>query len=74
MLQSEDNVDNRNLFLQAVPCGFTDISGISLEPVSLTAPVNTISNGGLWSLLFIFVIPAGLLIVGFLRWMRRRKL
>ena len=51
-----------------------ELSGISVQPVSLTAPVNTIANGGLWSLLFIFVIPAALLIYGFARWMRRRKL
>ena len=68
------NVDNHALFLQVMTCGFAELSGISVQPVSLTAPVNTIANGGLWSLLFIFVIPAALLIYGFARWMRRRKL
>lgn len=68
------NVDNRPLFMQAITCGFAELSGISVQPVSLSTPVNTISTGGLWSLLFIFVIPGALLICGFIRWMRRRKL
>ena len=68
------NVDNRPLFMQAITCGFAELSGISVQPVSLATPVNTISTGGLWSLLFIFVIPGVLLICGFIRWMRRRKL
>ena len=47
---------------------------ISIEPVSLTTPSNTITSGGIWALLFILVIPTALLIFGFVRWMRRRKL
>ena len=45
-----------------------------MEPVSLLTPTNTITTGGIWGLLFILVIPAALLIYGFVRWMHRRKL
>ena len=55
-------------------CGFDDVSAISVEPVSLLTPTNTITTGGIWGLLFILVIPAALLIYGFVRWMHRRKL
>ena len=50
------------------------VSAISVEPVSLLTPTNTITTGGIWGLLFILVIPAALLIYGFVRWMHRRKL
>ena len=42
--------------------------------MSLSTPINTVTTGGIWGLLFILVIPVALLIYGFLRWMRRRKL
>jgi len=35
-----------------------DVSAISVEPVSLLTPTNTITTGGIWGLLFILVIPA----------------
>ena len=68
------NLDNTGLFLQSVTCGFPDVSSISIEPVSLQEPYNTVTTGGLWALLFIFIIPFGAILCGFVRWMRRRKL
>ena len=68
------NVDNSALFLASITAGFKDVSPISVEPVSLAEENNTVTTGGLWGLLFIFVIPAALLIFGFVRWTRRRKL
>lgn len=68
------NVDNNALFLASITAGFKDVSPISVEPVSLAEEYNTIPTGGLWGLLFIFVLPAALLIFGFVRWTRRRKL
>lgn len=68
------NLDNNRLFAQSVICGFSDISSINIEPVSLQEPTNTVSTGGLWALLFILVIPLAVIILGFVRWMRRRRL
>ena len=68
------NLDNNRLFVQSVICGFSDISSINIEPVSLQEPTNTVSTGGLWALLFILVIPLAVIILGFVRWMRRRRL
>ena len=68
------NVDNVDLFIHSATVGCDDVSAISVEPVSLLTPTNTITTGGIWGLLFILVIPAALLIYGFVRWMHRRKL
>jgi len=68
------NVDNSALFVASIAAGFKDVSPISVDPVSLAEENNTVTTGGLWGLLFIFVIPAALLIFGFVRWTRRRKL
>ena len=54
--------------------GFDDVGGLDIAPVSLSTPSNTILTGGLWGLLFILVIPAALLIGGFLHWNRRRRM
>jgi len=74
ILSSFSNVSNTDLFMSSITCGFSDISSISIEPVSLSDPTNTITTGGIWAVLFIFVIPVAVLVVGFVRWMRRRKL
>lgn len=68
------NLDNLTLFTSAVTVDFDDISSLSIEPVSLETPTNTISTGGIWALLLIFLIPGALLIYGFIRWLRRQKL
>lgn len=68
------NLDNTTLYITAALAGFEDIAAINIEPVSLSTPINTVTTGGIWGLLFILVIPVALLIYGFLRWMRRRKL
>ena len=74
LLGSFSNLDNASLFLSAVSCGFTDQTTLDISPVTISDPVNTIATGGLWSLVFVFVIPGGLLLAGLLRWLRRRKL
>ncbi|QNL44002.1 Gldg family protein [Oscillibacter hominis] len=68
------NIANLDLFLNAATVGFDDITNLSIEPVSLQVPSNTITTGGIWSALFVFVIPLAVVAVGFVHWMRRRKL
>ena len=74
LMNSFTNIDNAKLFLSSATCGFQDVSNFSISPVSLQEPTNTITTGGIWAVLLIFVIPAAVLIFGFVRWMRRRKL
>lgn len=68
------NVENTDLFVASATVGFKDISSISIAPVSLSEEYNTVTTGGLWGILFILVIPMGVLAAGFVRWVRRRKL
>ena len=68
------NLDNEDLYVAALLAGFDDVAAISIAPVSLSVPMNTVTTAGLWGLLFILVIPGVLLIWGFVRWMRRRRL
>ena len=68
------NLDNLELFLHSATLTFEDVSDISIEPVDLSTPTNVITTGGFWALLFVLVLPAVLLIFGFVRWLHRRKL
>ena len=68
------NLDNMDLFLHSATVDFGDVSDISIEPVDLAVPTNVITTGGFWALLFVLVLPAALLIFGFVRWLHRRKL
>ena len=68
------NLSNLTLFLNSVTVGFDEAENISIAPVSLATTYNTVTTGGLWSILFLAVIPLGVLIAGFVRWMRRRRL
>ena len=68
------NLDNLDFFVTTVAAGFDDVSPISIPAVSLSEPHNTIMRGGTLSLLIVAVLPAVVLLVGFLHWLRRRRL
>lgn len=68
------NVINLDVFMNSLTNDFTDIENISIEPKSLTTTYNTITNSGLWSSLFVAIIPLGFLIFGLVHWLKRRKL
>lgn len=66
-------LENLTLFMNAVGANFGEDAPISIEPKSLEVAYNTVQYPGLFSLLVIFGIPAAFLGVGFVTWMRRRK-
>lgn len=68
------NLANLRQFMSAVTVDMEEVSNISIEPVSLSAANNTVPSGGLWSLLFVVLLPAGTLVCGLIHWNRRRKL
>ena len=68
------NLDNLEFFVASVTAGFDDVSAISIEAVSLSEPYNTITDSGTLSILMVLVLPAGVLLVGFVHWLRRRRL
>ena len=68
------NLDNLEFFVASVTAGFDDVSPISIEAVSLSEPKNTITASGTLSILIVLILPALVLLVGFVHWLRRRRL
>lgn len=66
-------LENTTLFMNAVAANFDGVQNISIAAKSLAVEYNTIQHAGGFSLLVIIVIPAVLLIGGFVVWYRRRK-
>ena len=74
ILRQNPSLANQTLFMNAVTAGFDDMSNLSIPAKSLLTTYNTIQNPGLWSTAYIIILPVGILLCGFLFWLRRRKL
>lgn len=68
------NLANLSLFMNMLTAGLDDVTNISIPSVSLQVGYNTVTSLRLWSALFVAVIPLALVAVGFVHWLRRRKL
>lgn len=68
-----ESLYNLDLFMNLVTTNFEDINNISIPAKSLEMTYNTILSPGMWNTLFIFVIPIGILVIGFVIWMKRRR-
>lgn len=68
------NITNLTIFMNAVSYKMPGVTTLSIPSKSLDITYNMITSGGLWSALFIIVIPVVFLITGFVVWMKRRKL
>lgn len=73
LLTAYSNISNAQIFLNALTVDFDDIISISIEPVSLEVTYNTVTNQSFWGLWLIFIIPIGVLIFGFVKWLIRRR-
>ena len=73
-LLSQYSTSNLSLFMSALTVDMESTSQFSIPAKSLATTYNTVANAGLWSALFLFVIPVLLLLGGLIYWMRRRKL
>ncbi|MCC8098706.1 MAG: GldG family protein [Clostridiales bacterium] len=69
-----DSIVNLQVFMNNLTAGFEEVSTISIASKSLEVTYNTSSNAGMWSLLYVAVLPLVCVVLGFLRWMKRRKL
>lgn len=74
ILSQNPSLANQTLFVNALTAGFDDVSNLSIPTKSLAVTYNTIQNPGLWSTAYIVVLPIGILLCGFLFWLKRRKL
>lgn len=68
------SISNLAIFMNAVSFKMPGVTTLSIPSKSLDITYNMITSGGLWSALFIIVIPVLFLIAGFVIWMKRRKL
>lgn len=70
---SFSSLENLTLFANAVTASLDNADNVSISPKSLEVSYNTIAHPGPFSILVVFVIPAGLIIGGFIVWFRRRR-
>ena len=68
------STSNLELFMSALTVDLESTSQFSIPAKSLAITYNTVVNAGLWSALFLFVIPVLVLLGGLIYWVRRRKL
>lgn len=68
------SIINLTVYMNTLTAGFEDISTISIDSKNLEITYNTVTNAGIWSLLYLIALPAVFLIWGFMRWYHRRKL
>lgn len=68
------NISNLDIFINAVTAGIQDSSSVTIPAKSLQITYNTVKNAGLWSFLFVLVVPLSVLGGGFAYWLKRRKL
>lgn len=73
-LTQNPSLVNQTVFINALTAGFDDVDNLSIAPKSLAITYNTIQNPGLWSTAYIIILPVGILLCGFLFWLKRRKL
>lgn len=74
LVTSFTNLTNLHLFMNAVTVNFDDVSNVSIPSKSLEVTYNTVTHGGMWGILFIFVIPVASLASGLVIWLKRRRL
>lgn len=67
------DVSNLDVFMNAVSWNFDDVTVVSVEAKSLAVSYNTIYNGGVYSVVYIVIVPVALVVIGLFVWMRRRK-
>lgn len=73
LITGYSNMSNLTIFMQAATDAFEDVSDITIATKSLDTTYNAVSNVGLWGLLYVIIIPLGVLIGGFVYWLKRRK-
>ena len=73
LVTAYSGMSNLTLFMQAATDAFEDVSHITIAAKSLGITYNLVSNVRMWGLLYVIVIPLGVLAGGFVYWFKRRK-
>ena len=72
--QFGDAVCNLTVYMNTLTTAFSDTGAISIPSKSLETATNTVTSAGVWSMLYLAVLPLAALVIGFVVWYRRRKL
>lgn len=73
LISTYANLLNEDIFINTLSWLVNDVNTVAIPAKSLKLQYNTIEHIGIYSLPFVAVIPALLLIVGVIIWFRRRK-
>lgn len=73
ILTKFSNLANSTIFMNTVTANFEDVENISIPTKSLEIQMNTVATGGLFGIIFVEIIPLGMIILGFIVWRKRRK-
>lgn len=74
ILTNYPSLANQTLFLNAITAALEGVDNLSISAKSLSVTYNTFQNPGLWSTCFTVILPLGILLAGFIFWLKRRKL
>ena len=73
LLNAYSGMSNLTIFMRAAMDAFDDVSDIAIGVKSLGVTYNVVGNVRLWGLLYVVIIPLGVLVGGLMLWMKRRK-
>ncbi len=68
------NLPNYDIFMNAVTYFLPDVENVAVAPKSLQVQYNNSSSSRFYSLPFVFAVPIVIMAIGFVVWLRRRKL
>lgn len=74
ILTNYPSLANQTLFLNAITAALEGVDNLSISAKSLSVTYDTFQNPGLWSTCFTVILPLGILLAGFIFWLKRRKL
>lgn len=64
---------NTDVFMNAVTANFEEVENISIPAKSLQITYNTVTNANSLGIIFIIVIPVGLIVIGLVIWIKRKR-
>lgn len=67
------SLENNTVFMNAVMANFDGATNVSIEPKSMEETYNAVVDPYSYSILFLFILPASILLIGFVVWNLRRK-
>ena len=67
------SLSNTTVFVNCATAGFENVSSIAVDAVSLEEGYNTITTAGVWSIVYVILLPLMVLTLGLVHWLRRRK-